>query len=754
MRYYIYIYIALLCLLVPGTAAAAQADPNPYGRLGEVADSIMDKAIFFAPLYKGIVDEYRAELYIKGQVNIRKRNRLLRFLPTMFRLRKGVNEYLMETYSDLHFTAPDIYDQKVKASVGTASELWEADGRLLEYFRINVYSPTLLYDKLISPLASNAKKYYTYYVDSVMGGRQERRYKIRFVPKMQSFQLVGGYLVVSDDVWSVREIRFSGRSELFRFSNHIQMGEVGAPDEFLPLWSRMEVGFKLLGNVVDGSYTAALKYTEIRQKEGDGPRSSRKSEYDLTDSYTLLTDTNNYRRDTASFNALRPIPLTPHERGLYRDFFRQRDTLSASRKKKPVNKRLEFWGRIGDALISRYTVNFKKVGSVRCSPLINPLLLSYSRSNGIAYRQEFIYNRLFAGDRLLRIVPRIGYNFTRKEFYWRVRTDFDYWPSKRAALHIEVGNGNRIYSSEMLDDLKAIPDSIFDFDKIHLDYFKDLYFTLHHSWEIVNGLTLDLGLSIHRRTEIERSQFILLFPDTPPTRSEEPESSPTIPSIYPDLDPSLLSRFRHTYSSFAPRVRLTWSPGQYYYMDGERKVNLHSKYPVVSVDYERGVKGVLKGSGKYERVELDFQYGMPLGLMRNLYLGMGCGAFTNQEELYFVDFINLRRSSLPTGWTDEIGGMFQLLDGRWYNSSSRYLRAHVTYDSPPFLLLRHLSKYTQYVLNERLYFNMLFVPHLNPYIELGYGLGTHVFDFGVFASFANWQYQEVGVKFTFELFNR
>ena len=69
-------------------------------------------------------------------------------------------------------------------------------------------------------------------------------------------------------------------------------------------------------------------------------------------------------------------------------------------------------------------------------------------------------------------------------------------------------------------------------------------------------------------------------------------------------------------------------------------------------------------------------------------------------------------------------------------------------------MLRHLMKYTQYVLNERLYLNALVVPHLKPYLEVGYGIGTHIFDFGLFASFANWKYQEIGCKFTFELFNR
>lgn len=712
------------------------------------ADSIMEKVIFFAPFYERIVESYKAELYIKGWVNIRKKNHILRYIPSMFRIKKGVKEYMMETYSDLNFTAPNIYDQKVKASVGTASEFWELDGRLPEYFHINIYSATLLYDKLLSPLAPNAKKFYTYRIDTVMGERHNLQYKIRFIPKSKSFQLVGGYMVVSDNVWSVREIRFAGRSEVMRFNNLVKMGEVGDSDEFLPQQYDVDATFRFLGNVIDGSYEAVLNYKNILQKSPSQIRKpTGKSKYDLSESYTLRTDTNAFQRDTAYFNQLRPIPLTSHEKNLYQDFFLHRDT--SVWKKKPKNKNLEFWGQIGDALISRYTLDLDKLGSVRCSPLINPFLLSYSGKHGISYRQEFKYNRLFTGDRLLRIVPRIGYNFKEKEFYWRVRSDFDYWPQKRAALHLDFGNGNRIYSSDVLDDLKSIPDSLFDFNLIHLDYFKDLYLNLRHSWEIVNGLTLDVGISMHRRTEVERSRFVPNYPIMPPvTRANSGGSS-----FFPNFDPSILNKFRHTYNSFAPRFRLSWTPGQYYYMNGDRKINLHSKYPSISVDWERGISGVLHSSGSYERIEVDLQHHVSLGLMRDVYWRLGWGQFTNQKELYFVDFANLTRSNLPMGWNDDIGGVFQLLDGRWYNSSRKYLRGHLTYEAP-FLLLRHLKKYTQYVLNERLYFNALVVPHLKPYLEVGYGIGTHIFDFGLFASFANWGYNEIGCKFTFELFNR
>lgn len=105
------------------------------------------------------------------------------------------------------------------------------------------------------------------------------------------------------------------------------------------------------------------------------------------------------------------------------------------------------------------------------------------------------------------------------------------------------------------------------------------------------------------------------------------------------------------------------------------------------------------------------------------------------------------------GWSDDIGGVFQNLDRRWYNSSRKYVRANVTYEAP-FLLLPLLFRNTKYVLNERVYLGGLVVPHLNPYVELGYGIGTHIFDVGIFASSINGKFDGMGFKITFELFNR
>ena len=127
--------------------------------------------------------------------------------------------------------------------------------------------------------------------------------------------------------------------------------------------------------------------------------------------------------------------------------------------------------------------------------------------------------------------------------------------------------------------------------------------------------------------------------------------------------------------------------------------------------------------------------------------------FTKQEDMYFVDFANFARRNLPEGWNDDIGGTFQLLDGRWYNSSRQYWRGNFTYESP-FILLKPLNRWLGLVQQERLYGGILFMPHLNPSIDLGYGIGTHIFDVGAFVSTINGQFDTFGFKFTFELFNK
>ena len=508
------------------------------------------------------------------------------------------------------------------------------------------------------------------------------------------------------------------------------MGD-GGDETFLPVRLHLNVEFKFMGNHLEMDAGAWMKYNSVVfNKDGKKRKSTKKHFHDLTEFYQLTCDTTQLITDKEMFHDFRPFPLTAEEDSVYWAWAGRKINKEVEKIMNPEKKSSVLWGQLGDALIGSYNVNISGIGSVHCSPLINPVMLSYSHSKGISYKQKFKYNRLFPSGRILKVTPQIGYNFTHKDLYVKGDFSFQYWPEKQGSFDVNAGNGNRIYSSVVLDRLKMLSDNAFDFENMELDYFKDLYLNMFHSIEPVNGLYVKTGISVHWRSLVNRQ------------RKELMEMFDKIERM----------NIRSDYNSFSPRVRIEWTPGMYYYMNGRRKMNVKSKMPTFVLDYEKGIKGVFGSAEGHERWEFDVQQIIKLNQIRSLAYRVGGGMFTQMSDMYFVDFVNFKRSNIPEGWNDEIGGTFQLLDGRWYNSSRQYWRGNVTYESP-FIFMLPLNRWLGMIKHERLYGGVLFMPHLNPYIELGYGIETHVFDVGMFVSSINGKYDSFGFKFTFELFN-
>lgn len=727
-RYYIgiRIWLVLSFLIYSGSAHASDMLTEKLEK-PHVSDSILEQIFRSSAIYATKIKSYQADLYLKGRMQIHKQNRIIKYVPSMFRLEKGIKDYIHESISELHYTAPDIYDRKVRAISttfpGGSSRFFD----VLDYLRFNIYAPSVMGDKILSPLNEQSSMHYNYYLESTSYWLGTKTYKIQIVPRFRSTQLMTGYIWISADDCTIRRLEFTGRYDVIRFHLNMKMGNT-EETKYLPQLVNLDVDFKFLLNHLEMNYTGWLTYKEVkfRTKDDIEPTLSRKdkSKYNLTKSYTLTCDTAYLVQNRDSFNRIRPIPLDEWEDSLYQAFDKRHqiqvhDTLKKEETK--FQKNLTYMGQLGDALISSYEIDITKIGSINCSPLINPLLVSYSHSNGISYRQEFKYNKLFHNGRLLHIVPQIGYNFTKKELYAQMDAEYTYNPSKHGSIRFSIGNGNRIYSSIVLDQLKALPDSAFSFDGLELDYFKDVYLHASHNLEIINGLNLWTGITMHWR---------------------HTKSTPEVEA----------RGVRSQYNSFAPRLRLEWTPGMYYYMNGNRKINIGSKFPTFVVDYERGIR-LMKNSGKYERLEFSAEQKIRFRQLHTIAYHVGGGFFTNQDDMYFVDYVNFANRNLPQGWNDDMGGTFQMLDGRWYNASRHYFRGNMTYETP-FLLLYPVTRLLSFIQKERIYAGILFMPHLNPYIELGYGIGTHLFDGGIFIGNEKGRFTSVGFKFTFELFNK
>ena len=194
------------------------------------------------------------------------------------------------------------------------------------------------------------------------------------------------------------------------------------------------------------------------------------------------------------------------------------------------------------------------------------------------------------------------------------------------------------------------------------------------------------------------------------------------------------------YRSFAPTIAIKLSPWL-------------NKGPVFAIDYERSFKNIFESNIAYERWEFDGQWKIRLPGLRLLNLRSGYGFYTDRNENYFLDYANFRDNNLPEDWDDDWSGDFQLLDSRIYNESNYYIRGNISYETP-LLFATWLPYLGKYIEKERLYVSNVLLEHTRPYMELGYGFTNRYISVGLFASFLNVKFKEIGISFDFELFKR
>ncbi len=362
---------------------------------------------------------------------------------------------------------------------------------------------------------------------------------------------------------------------------------------------------------------------------------------------------------------------------------------------------------IGDNLISSIRFESKRA-RMKLSPIIDPQYISYSSTHGFAYKLKL--GAFFSIDtiRSIELQPWCGYNFKYKKFYFTIPVYYTYNPERNGQLMVIYGNGNRIGNASIIEEIQREHQDTLKLDDKDLDYFDDNYLTISNNIQLTKEIELTTGFMYHRRV---------------PFNPEE---------MWHFGKPQV-------YKSFAPMITLRLHP--------------LPEAPLITIDYERGLKGVLGSDIDYERWEFDGSWKYEVKPMRILNARFGYGFYTRKKTNYFVDYMHFRDNKLPGGWDDDWSGDFQLLNSSWYNASNYYARTHFSYESPLLVgswlpLLGHIIE------KERFYFSALSIRNTRPYYEFGYGFSTRFLSIGLFTSFLSSEFQSFDCKFTFELFRR
>ena len=345
--------------------------------------------------------------------------------------------------------------------------------------------------------------------------------------------------------------------------------------------------------------------------------------------------------------------------------------------------------------------------SFNLSPIVQPQYISYSPSRGFSYKMMLWAEYNLGSNSNLRLTPTLGYNFKIDYFYYQLPLRYTYDKAKDNYLELRWNNGNRIANSSVLETIEGEIDELPEKDKYNLTEFDDNQLSLMNSIQLTRWLRFEGGLMYRYRYAVNKDYM---------RKYDLPE----------------------TYRSLGPNISLIMQPFQ----DG----------PTLSVNTEHALK--LKAfQMSYDRWEAGLSQIIRLPRTQLLNIHVGGGFYTSRSNNYFMTYANFTENYLSGGWDDDWSGEFHLLDSRLYNLSRYYINSNISFDSP--LMMTSFFPYIgHYIERERFYWNGLLIEHSRPYWELGYGFTTRFFSAALFGSFLDFGFQEIGAKFTIELFRR
>ena len=647
-------------------------------------DSLVLNRVFdYHRNYARSIDGFQDNAYIKYQFHIDKRNFTLWLIPTMYSVAEGARDYLGESYCRLTYHSVHDYEMKRQVSIGNIAHYQKALPTVLELLTPDLYNVCLFKQHILSPFNRSNIRFYKYRITMIGNGLVV----ISFKPKLANTQLVKGQAYVLYETGKISSVEMEGEYNMIDFRIGVSMGESSARS-VLPEHSEVEARFSFMGNRVRSRFEAVFHCPET-----------------LSDSLESV-------RDIQIMERVRPLPLEDEEQEIYDNYYgpniEQPDTVEVDTIPPSRNFWKDVvWDGIGGALVTTQRAQTKS-GSISLSPILNPQYISYSKRRGVSYKMKLGGEYFFSPHRFLTLNAQIGYNFKYRQLYLDVPLRMNYNPKREGYAEIELGNGNRISNSTVLETIINEHGDTIDFSDMDLDYFTDNFIKVKNNIEVFDWITVMTSVSYHYRKAVNPERMEILH-------------KPTI------------------YRSFAPVLTLKFKP----WRNG----------PVITADYERGIKGVLNSDIGYERWEFDGSWKIPMRSLSLLNIRAGAGFYTSKSTNYFLDYDNFRDNNVPGGWDDDWTGQFQLLDATWYNHSRYYLRTNLSYDSP-MILVSWLPLVGRYVESERAYFSALLIEHTRPYYEVGYGLTNRYFSAGVFASFLNTRFHEIGTKFSIELFRK
>jgi hypothetical protein len=759
------------------------------------AYAIMRRAIGMAPYYQNQVSSFKAEVYLKGSMKIKKLAWIVRKMADKDELPKIGVVYLSESLNNVAFTAPNTFKQEVKY---VRSNFPNSDGDdPMGFINANFYEPKV--GEIILPLAPYAFNHYIFKYEGCKLEGDVMVNKIKVTPRRKSKQLVEGYIYIADNFWNLHGLDLTVENLVGTIHMRQNFAEVDK-NIWLPISHYFEIAGKFMGNEGDVKYTASVKYKEVKEnkllkpptsfpevkvamaeakKEKPSvavkPKTQKKAEkrqvkmqslmeketlsnremYELsklmaqeakekdTTQKTLEIKSNREHikvdslartADTTLWQQIRPVALTSEEQqGFSINPSSKIAVDSAKVKRDSVAKGSSFMNDLVFGKVWR-----EKQNRFEYSGLITPTELRFNTVDGFVAGMYFSYRRSISTG-YFEIKPSAAYAFNRKVIMGTLETKLSYSPVHRGLLEFSGGRSSTDFNRETGISILGNSIASLFFRENYMKLYEHRVVEAKNSIDIVNGFEFSSGIAYYDRQELSNNTDFA-FVDNQARSYTSNLPLDTIPS-----------ELVHSHRAVIAQLGFRYTPEYYYRMRGNQKIMVRSDYPTLWAK--------IKVAGPSNRADFASFASAEGGLFQTIRSGAGnefsyslsYGDFLSRNSLYFADYKHFNTQEIPVVVGD-FANSYQLLN--YYNRStnSAWATGFVKYESP-FLFLKYLPLLSNRMWKEDLYGSWLYTKGRHPYYEVGYGM-TQIGLFGgvgVFVGFEGQKFSQVGLKacFTF-----
>lgn len=627
------------------------------------AYGIIRKAIASRAFHLKEIKQYNAQVYIKGQLQLRDYPK--KFLGQKIDFEDGDTSkqkmlLLSETIANYSVKEPN----QRKIEVISTKLSGQSDG-------FGFSSPQIIsfYDNFISfgnglnprgfisPIADNALNFYKYKFEGTFYEFGKEISRIKVIPKRAYEPLFTGYIHITENDWHIQsvDLKLLRKQQMQLLDSLVLQQQYIPSDSYWVIKQQVIYPYgKILGFDFFGSFL------QVYSKFNIAPEFKPKF---FNNTILKFYDSSN-KKPTAYWDSIRPLPLLLEE---VKDY-QKKDSLSRIKSSPAYLDSL-------DKIRNKFTIsnllltgkNFsqrKTKTSLNIEPLIRTI--NYNSVEGAVINLAPLWVKEMEGRKSISIRPALRYGFANNRFNPSISTNYTF--GKKYLQSINIAGGKKVFQFNNEAPISEVINTYYTLTRAQnfMKIYEADFFKLNYNTGIGNGLDFSGTIEYQNRQALSNLSDIASWNKLPkqaltPNHPVEFGSGPML-----------------GHQALIISAGLSWLPGAKYIEYPDRKVNIGSDFPTFDILITKAIKGLFGSDANYTKWRFGLSDEVDLKLTGALNYAFAVGGFLQKDKVFEPDQIHFTGNQVllagPFNETFQLAPYY-----KFSNTASLYGTAHIEY---------------------------------------------------------------------------